>query len=87
MTRPYRFERDLDLQYDELTEEIYRVEHMVEQLKGAIETSAQMERSYSAFDGVAGLLQSVLVDIDNQLISMRREADDMWNEMELRGEV
>lgn len=86
MTRPFRFEKDLDVRYDKLTEEIYRISNMEEQLKGAIETAAQMERTYSAFDGVAGLLQSVLVDIDNQRIEMQRVADDLWNEIELRGE-
>lgn len=87
MTRSYRFERDLDLRYDELSEEIYRVQGMEEQLKGAIETAAQMERTRSAFDGVASLLQTVLCDIAQDREEMQKSADEIWEEMSLRGDV
>lgn len=87
MTRPYRFERDLDVRYDNLTEQVEDIKEMEEKLKEAIETAEEMEKTYSAFDGVPHLLNGVLSDIADERARLEQMCDDLWNEMEMRGDV
>lgn len=87
MTRPYRYERDLDVRYDKLTEQVEDIRDMEEKLKEAIGTAEEMEKTYPAFDGVPHMLTGVLSDIADERARLEQMCDDLWNEMELRGDV
>ncbi len=87
MNRPYRFEKDLDRRYDDLTEQVEYIKGMEKHLNGAIDTAEEMEKSYPVFNGVPGLLRGVLSDIADERARLEQMCDDLWNEMELRGDV
>lgn len=87
MNRPYRFEKDLDRRYDDLTEKVEDIKGMEKHLGGAIDTAEEMEKTYPVFNGVPGLLRGVLSDIADERARLEQMCDDLWNEMELRGDV
>lgn len=87
MNRPYRFEKDLDRRYDDLTEQVEDIKGMEKHLSGAIDTAEEMEKTYPVFNGVPGLLRGVLSDIADERARLEQMCDDMWTEMTLRGDV